>query len=40
MFTALMTAAAVTGILAYALLGYVPRVLVLVTVVCFLIVVF
>ncbi len=40
MFTVLMTAAAVASVLAYMLLGYIPRPLIAVTVVCFLIVVF
>ncbi len=40
MFAAIMTAAAVTSVLAYVFLGYIPRMLVAATVICFLIVVF
>ncbi len=40
MFTAIMTAAAVSSVAAYLLLGYIPRMLVAATVISFLIVVF
>ena len=40
MFAAIMTAAAVASVLAYMILGYIPRLLVAATVISFLVVVF
>lgn len=40
MFAAIMTAAAVASVLAYVILGYIPRLLVAATVISFLVVVF
>lgn len=40
MFEAIMTAAGLVSVLAYVVLGYIPRLLIAVTVISFLIVVF